>query len=86
LGTTSQPRACLISSRRLAVATASMVQRADVAERARELLAEAGIAVRAVRAAEVPAREFRVQTDMAGRSLRQAAIQQRIADIAQPMG
>jgi len=40
---------------------AGMQLRPDVAERARELLTEAGIEVREVRAAEVPARLFRVQ-------------------------
>jgi signal transduction histidine kinase len=72
------PRQRIVETTASPIATAAD-QRADVAERARELLGEAGISVRAVHAAEVPAREFRVQTDMAGRALRQAAIQQRTA-------
>lgn len=46
--------------------------RPDVAERARELLLEAGIEVREVQAAEVPARLFRVQIMGGGRGPRQA--------------
>lgn len=49
----------------------------EVAERGREMLDQVGIRVLALRAAEVPAREFQVQVDESGRLLRRAAVLKR---------
>jgi signal transduction histidine kinase len=57
--------------------TPAMELRPDVVGYAREMLAQVGIPVGEIRAAEVPAREFQVQVDGKGRLLRRASAQTR---------
>ena len=54
-----------------------MALRPEIVDHAREMLAQVGILVGEIRAAEVPAREFQVQVDGKGRLLRQAAVLRR---------
>jgi signal transduction histidine kinase len=65
-----------IASKRSPI-TDGMALRPEVVGQAREMLAQVGIRVGQIRAAEVPAREFQVQVDGQGRLLRQAAVLQR---------
>ncbi|QHL91720.1 HAMP domain-containing protein [Sphingomonas changnyeongensis] len=55
----------------------AMAQLPDIAERGRDMLAQIGVEVDALSAAQVPAREFSVRVDGRGRMLRGAAVQQR---------
>ena len=56
---------------------AGMALRPELATHAEEMLAQVGIQVGEIRAAEVPAREFEVQVDGNGRLLRRASAQTR---------
>ncbi|NNM76234.1 HAMP domain-containing protein [Sphingomonas sp. ID1715] len=57
--------------------TTGMKLKPELVGYAREMLAQVGIHVGAIKAAEVPAREFQVQVDGQGRLLRKAAVLQR---------
>lgn len=54
-----------------------MRQLPEVVEGGREMLDQVGLRVGAIRAAQVPAREFQVQVDGSGRMLRQSAVLER---------